>query len=165
MTLAGIGGLVGLRLTEGAQWAARLQPLVAVIAPPLAYAGFLSLTQEDPSAWKQTALWNLGPILLVQIAILLPIPITQDLLVIGMTAVYLVAFILLQRRPNATFVPVPPHAMPILRGGIYVTMVLFVLTISTDSLIAVAMMLSPPAPPTSRSSPAALWIVSSPSPP
>lgn len=138
LTLAVIGLLLGLRLSFDAPWAARAQPLVAVMVAPSAYLGFAALTQSGAPNWRRTLLVNGLPVVLAQLIILAGIPVSADVLVLGITSVYLVRLARLSRREADEFVHVAPHAMRISRSAIYATIVLLGLMVATDLSIVAA---------------------------
>ncbi len=138
LTLAAIGLLLGFRLSFGSDWAARLQPLFAVIVAPSAYLGFRALTQHATSSWQQALRWNAVPVVLAQAAILAPIPISEDVFVLGITSVYLFRTATLLRYGTDEFVHVPAHALRLVRSAIYATILLLGMMAATDGLIVAA---------------------------
>ena len=58
LSLGAIGLLLGVRLSSGAEWAAKIQPLVAVLVAPLAFLGFRALAEDQPSSWGSALLVN-----------------------------------------------------------------------------------------------------------
>ena len=137
LTVAAIGLLLGFRLSFGSSWAARLQPLFAVMVAPAAYLGFLALTQNTTS-WRQALQWNAVPVVLAQAAILAPIPISEDVFVLGITSTYLFRTATLLRYGADDFVHVPAHAMRLVRSAIYATILLLGMMAATDGLIVAA---------------------------
>ena len=138
LSLATIGLLLGFRLSFGSDWAARLQPLVAVMVAPSAYLGFRALTQDANASWRRILLWNAGPVVVAQLAIVLPIPASADVFVLGITSVYLFRTARFLRYGADDFVHVPPHAMHVLRSSLYAVIILLGLMVATDLLIVAA---------------------------
>lgn len=138
LTLSVIGMLLGFRLSFDALWAARVQPLVAVMVAPSAYLGFAALTQDGVSKWRNTLVANGVPVATAQLAILADIPVSADVFVLGITSVYLFRIARLLRWGADDFVHVAPHSLLILRSAIYATIVLFGLMVATDLSIVAA---------------------------
>ncbi|SNT33025.1 hypothetical protein [Antarctobacter heliothermus] len=106
LTLATIGLLLGLRLSFDATWAARVQPVVAVMVAPLAYLGFSALTQDLGANWRKTLWLNGVPVAFAQLAILVHVPISADIFVLAINSVYLFLIARLLRRKADDFVHV-----------------------------------------------------------
>ena len=138
LTLSAIGLLLGFRLSFDATWAARVQPLVAVMVAPSAYLGFAALTQHGVSKWRKTLVVNGVPVAIVQLAILANIPVSADVFVLGITSVYLFRTARLLHCEADDFVHVAPHSLRILRSAIYATIVLLGLMVATDLSIVAA---------------------------
>lgn len=101
MSLATIGMLLGLRLSFAMTWPAQLQPLIALMVGPSAYLGFLTLTQDHDQSWKRPLAVNAVFIVLAQLAILGPVPVSADVFVLGFNIVYLVRIAaFLSREPD-----------------------------------------------------------------
>ncbi len=135
LSLATIGLLLGFRLTFGFEWAARIQPLVAVMVAPTAYLGFQALAQDRASSLRQTLLWNGVPIVLTQFAILTPLPVSPDVYVLAINSVYLFRLATLLGYGADDFPHVPSHSIRVLRLAIYATIVLLGMMVATDLLI------------------------------
>ena len=138
LSLAAIGLLLGFRLSLGYDWAARAQPLFAVMVAPAAYLGFRALTQHTASSWRQIVQWNAVPVALAQAAILAPIPISDDVFVLGINSIYLFRTAAFLRYGADDFVHVPAHALRMVRSAIYATIVLLGMMVATDGLIVAA---------------------------
>jgi len=138
LALAAIGLLLGLRLSFDSEWAARIQPLVAVMVAPTAYLGLRALAQEQTSSWRNALLWNGAPVALAQMFIVAPIPISADVFVLGITSVYLFRTATLLRYGADDFAHVPPHVVGVVRSAIYATIILLGMMVSTDVLIVAA---------------------------
>ncbi len=138
LTLASIGVLLGLRLSFDAPWAARLQPLVAVMVAPSAYLGFSALTPDLGSNWHRTLLLKGAPVVVAQSAILVNLPISADMFVLGINSICLVWMARLLRRQADDFVHVAPHALIIVRSAIKATIVLLGMMVATDLSIVAA---------------------------
>ena len=138
LLLAIIGLLLGFRLSFDATWAARAQPVIAIMVAPSAYLGFAAFTQEGSTNWRKTLLVNWVPVGIAQIAILANIPVSADVFVLGITSVYLFRTAHLLRLTADEFVHVAPHALPILRSAIYATIILLGLMVATDLSIVAA---------------------------
>lgn len=142
LALTTIGLLLGFRLSFDATWAARIQPLAAVMVAPSAYLGFYALTQDGEPKWRRMLLHTGLPIALAQVAILVNLPVSADVFVFGVTSIYL--FKIAQLLPcNADdFVQVAPHALRILRSALSATIILLSIMIASDLLIVVTSMLA-----------------------
>jgi AraC-like DNA-binding protein len=138
LTLATIGLLLGFRLSFGAPWAARVQPLVAVMVAPLAYLGFVALTQDLGSNWRKALSLNGVPVAVTQLAILANVPISADMFVLAINSVYLFLIARLLRRQEDEFVYVAPHALKIVHSAIKATIVLLGMMVATDLSIVAA---------------------------
>lgn len=138
VSIALIGTLLGARLSFDAGWAARVQPLVAVLVAPMAYLGFHSLTQDSGASWRRALLWNGVPVGLAQILILAPTGLSADVFVLGITGIYLFRTAKLLNCTADDFLHVPPHAMPILRAALIATLALLGMMVATDGLIVAA---------------------------
>ncbi len=138
LSLAAIGLLLGFRLSFGSIWAGRVQPLFAVMVAPAAYLGFRSLTQHTGTSWRQTLQWNAVPVALAQAAILAPVPISDDVFVLGINSIYLFRTAAFLGYGADDFVHVPAHAVRIVRSAIYATIVLLGMMVATDGLIVAA---------------------------
>lgn len=142
LTLAIIGLLLGFRLSFDATWAARIQPLVAVMVAPLAYLGFDALTQNGPSDWRKTLLLNGIPVVMAQLAILADLPVSADVFVFGITSIYLFRIARLLPCSADDFVHVAPQALRILRSAVYATIFLLGMMVASDLLIVAASVLA-----------------------
>ena len=138
LTLAVIGLLLGFRLSSDAPWAARIQPLVAVMVAPSAYLGFSALTRDLGSNWRKTLPWSGVPVAVAQLAMVADLPISADMLVLGINSVYLFLIARLLHRDADDFVQVAPHAVTILRSAIKATIVLIGMMVATDLSIVAA---------------------------
>ena len=138
LALASIGLLLGLRLSFDTPWAARLQPLVAVMVAPSAYIGFSALTQDLGSNWRKRLLLSGTSVAVAQLAILATLPISADIFVLGINSIYLVLIASLLRRAPDDFVHVAPHGLIIVRSAIKATIVLLGMMVATDLSIMAA---------------------------
>lgn len=138
LTLASIGMLLGLRLSFEMPWAARLQPLAAVMIAPSGYLGFSALTQDLGLNWRWTLVSRGAPVVLAQLAILANLPVSADVIVLGVNSIYLVLMARLLRRQPDDFVHVAPHALIIVRSAIKATIVLLGMMVATDLSIVAA---------------------------
>lgn len=138
LALGAIGLLLGFRLSFDAPWAARLQPLVAVMVAPSAYLGFLALTHDPKSKWRRTLGLSGVPVVIAQLAILANLPISADVFVLGINSVFVFLIARLLRRETDDFVHVAPHALKIVRAAIRATIVLLGMMIATDLSIVAA---------------------------
>jgi len=138
LTLATIGLLLGFRLSFDAPWAARLQPLVAVMVAPSAYLGFLALTQDLGLSWRKFIPLTGVPVAAAQLAILARVPISADMIVLAINCVYLFLIARLLRCEPDDFVHVAPHALIIARSAIKATIVLLGMMIAADLSIVAA---------------------------
>lgn len=123
-------------------WAARLQPLVAVIVAPSAYLGFAALTQYGGTDWQKSLLLNGVPVAVAQIAILSDFPMSADVFVLGITSIYLFRVARLLPCNADDFVHVAPHSLRILRTAVYATLFLLGMMVASDLLIVAASVLS-----------------------
>ena len=105
---------------------------------PSAYLGFRGLTQDATSSWRQTLLRNAGPVVVAQLAIMLPISVSADVFVLGITSVYLFRTAGFLRYGADDFMHVPPHAMHVLRSSLYAVVILLGMAVATDLLIVAA---------------------------
>lgn len=140
-----VGLLLGLRLTYDAAWAGLVQPHFAVMIAPLAYLGFWSLTQEDDKAWRGVLLRNGGLILLAHLAMLLPLPLSADVLLFLVASFYLARLALFARYDGDAFVAVAPSDVPALRITLYIVLTLLGLMVAGDVAIVAAIMFAPEA--------------------
>ncbi len=138
LTLAVIGLLLGFRLSSDAPWAARIQPLVAVMVAPSAYLGFSALTRDLGWNWRKTLPWSGVPVAVAQLAMVADLPISADMFVLGINSVYLFLIARLLHRDADDFVQVAPHAVTILRSAIKATIVLIGMMVATDLSIVAA---------------------------
>jgi len=142
LTLATIGLLLGFRLSFGAVWAARIQPLVAVMVAPSAYLGFDALTQVGEPKWRKLLLVNGIPIAIAQMAIFANLPVSADVFVLGVTCIYLFRLARLLPCSADDFVHVAPHVLSILRSAVYATIILLGMMVASDLLIVAASILA-----------------------
>ena len=138
--LAIVAALLGARLSFDARWAARVQPAVAVMVAPLAYLGFRALTQDDRTEWRRMLLRHAAPIVVCQLAILGGTGL-DDVIVLGVTGLYLTRMATLLALPADSFINVPPHALAMVRAALSATLALLALIVTTDSLILAAAIL------------------------
>jgi AraC-like DNA-binding protein len=138
--LAIIAALLGARLSFDAGWAARVQPAVAVMVAPLAYLGFRALTQDDRTEWRLMLLRHAVPIVVCQLVILGWTGL-DDVIVLGVTGLYLTRMATLLALPADSFINVPPHALAMVRAALSATLALLALILTTDSLILAAAIL------------------------
>lgn len=138
LSLGTIGLLLGARLSSGSEWAARIQPLVAVMVAPSAYLGFRALADNKTSLLRQALIWNGIPIALAQLAILTEIPISADVFVLAVNSVYLFRIATLLRCGMDDFAQIPPSAVHIVRSAIYATIALLGMMVATDLVIVTA---------------------------
>ncbi|WAP69877.1 helix-turn-helix domain-containing protein [Jiella pelagia] len=138
LTLATIGLLLGYRLSFDALWAARLQPLVAVMVAPSAYLGFSALAQDLGSKWRKRLALSGGLVAVAQLAILANLSISADMFVLGINSLYLFLIARLLRRKADDFVHVAPHALTIVRSAIKATIALLGMMVATDLSIVAA---------------------------
>jgi AraC-like DNA-binding protein len=138
LTLASIGLLLGFRLSFDAPWAARLQPLVAVMVAPSAYLGFSALTQDLRTQWRNSLPLNVVPVAFAQLAILVNLPISADIFVLAINSIYLVLIARLLRCQADDFIHVAPYALRIVRSAIKATIVLLGMMVATDLSIVAA---------------------------
>jgi AraC-like DNA-binding protein len=138
LTLATIGLLLGFRLSFDAVWAARIQPLVAVMVAPSAYLGFDALTQDGEPKWRKMLLVNGIPVAMAQMAILANLPISADVFVLGVTSFYLFRLARLLPCSADDFVHVAPHALRTLQSAVYATIILLGMMVASDLLIVAA---------------------------
>lgn len=142
LCLAGVGVLLGLRLSYGSRWAGRVQPLVAVMVPPLAFLGFRYLAEEESIRLRRSFAVHAGFIIVVQIVMMVPTGLSPDLFILAVTIAYLFPLILLNTRGADEFILLQPRHMPILRAGIFTTIVWLATTIVSDGLIVAAGLLA-----------------------
>lgn len=145
LMIGAVGLLLGLRLSYGADWAGLVQSHFAVMITPLAYLGFWSLTQEDDKAWRGVLLRNGALILLAHIAMLLPLPLSADVLLFLVTSFYLARLALFVRTEPDAFVAVAPSDVPVLRVGLYTVLTLLGLMVAGDVAIVAAFLFAPEA--------------------
>jgi AraC-like DNA-binding protein len=138
LALAVIGLLLGVRLSYGSHWAARLQPLVAVTVAPAAFLGFRALTQDRAAPLRETLLRDGWPVLLAQAAILSPLPLSPDAFVLGINCVDLFRLATLLRHQADDFTQVPPQSLRLVRLALYATIVLIGMMVAADLLIVSA---------------------------
>lgn len=139
--LTAIGLLLGLRLEYGAAWAPLVQPVVAAIIAPSAWAGFRALAQDAPGQGRRRVMVTVGVILLVQALVILAGPPVFELALTGVTAIYLVRLLVLLRLGPDEFAHVPAGGLPLLRGAMAVVAVLLALSVVTDlGLLAAGML-------------------------
>lgn len=142
LTLAVIGLLLGLRLSLDINWAARIQPLVAVMVAPSAYLGFNALTKDGEQDWRKPLFKHGIPIVIAQVAILANIPVSADVFVLVFTSIYLFRTARLLPCHADDFVHVAPHALRILRSAVYATIILLGMMVASDLLIVAASLLA-----------------------
>lgn len=138
LALAIVSLLLGFRLSFDAIWAARVQPLVAVMVAPLAYFGFNALTKDAEPKWQKTLLVHGIPVALAQVAILVNVPVSADVFVLVFTSIYLFRTARLLPCNTDDFVHVAPHALRILRSAVYATIILLGMIVASDLLIVAA---------------------------
>lgn len=143
--VAAIAFLLGLRLTDGVGWANLLQPHVAVLIAPLAYLGFRSLSEDDEQAWKTILLKHLVIVLLAQLAILLPLPLSADIILFAIASFYLVLTSSFLSLDQDAFVALPAAEFPAVRLGLYVVLSLLALMVASDLVIIAAILFAPEA--------------------
>lgn len=136
---------LGFRLSYNADWAGFLQPHAAVMVAPLAYLGFWSLTQDDEKAWRTTLLKNGGLILLAHLAMLLPLPLSPDVILFLVASIYLVKLAFFMRYEPDMFAAVAPSDFPTLRLGLYSVLALLALMVAGDVAIVAAILFAPEA--------------------
>lgn len=145
LLVGAVGLLLGLRLSYGAHWAGLLQPHVAVMITPLAYLGFWSLTQEDDRALPRALLGNGALILAAHLVMLLPLPLSADVLLFLVASFYLVRLALFVRYGPDAFIAVAPADVPLVRIGLYVVLTLLGLMVAGDAIIVAAILFAPEA--------------------
>ncbi len=138
LAIAAIGLLLGIRLSFDVQWAAHVQPLVAVMIAPAAFLGFQALTQDGATSLRDTLLRNGWPVLLVQFAMLSPLPVSADVFVLAINCLYLFRISTLLRYGVDDFTQVPPQTERLVRLAIYATIVLIGMMVAADLLIVSA---------------------------
>ena len=131
-SLTVIGLLLGLRLEYGAAWAPLVQPVVAAMLAPSAWAGFRALAQDAQGQAKRRVAVTAGVIIAVQALVLLAPPPVFELALTGITAVYLVRLLMLLRLSPDEFAHVPAGGLPLLRGAMAVVAVLLAMSVVTD---------------------------------
>ena len=137
-SLAILAGLVGARLAGWLDWSLRLQPVTAVMIAPLAFLGFKALTRDGVLPQKRLILSYGLPILLVQMAFLTPFPVPIDMIILAINGLFMVRLSFLLRLPADDFPYTPPHGLAVLKGAMLGTVALFILMISADILIFLA---------------------------
>jgi AraC-like DNA-binding protein len=138
LSLGTIGLLLGARLSFGSDWAASIQPLIAVMVAPTAFLGFRALTEDTASSLRRALMWNGVPIALAQLAILVGIPISADIFVLAVNSIYLFRIATLLRFGADDFAQVPPSAVRTVRYAIYATIALLGMMVATDLVIVTA---------------------------
>ena len=138
LALGVIGLLLGFRLSWEAAWAARVQPLIAVVVAPAAYLGFRALTQDRTASLRTALLWNGVPVVLAQLVILARVAISADVLVLAINGIYLFRIATLLRLGADDFAQVPPQSMSLVRAALYATTFLIAMMVATDLLIVAA---------------------------
>ncbi|WP_375571636.1 AraC family transcriptional regulator [Ahrensia marina] len=134
-----VGLLLGLRLSYGVNWAGLFQPHVALMIAPLAYLGFSSLTHDTVKAEDAALVRNGALVLAAQLAMLFPLPLSADIILLIVTSVYLVKLTRLSRLDAEAFAILAPAYVSRLRIGIFATSVLLALMIAGDFAIVATM--------------------------
>lgn len=134
-----VGLLLGLRLSYGVNWAGLVQPHVALMIAPLAYLGFLSLTYDAVKAERPALMRNGALVLAAQLAMLLPLPLSADIILLLIASFYLVKLTLVARLDAETFSVLAPIYVSRFRIAIYATLALLALMIAGDVAIVATM--------------------------
>jgi len=142
ISLAGIGLIVGLRLSFEMTWLTLVQPLIALLLGPSAYLGFLALTHEHHKSLKRPLAINAAFVVVAQFAILASAPVSADILVLGFNIVYLIRIAAFLNLDPDEFIHVPTQAMPIMRSALYATIALLGLMVAADFSIVAASLLA-----------------------
>lgn len=145
LMIGAVGLLLGLRLSYGTVWAGLVQPHFAVMIAPLAYLGFWSLTQENDKAWRGGLLRNGALILLAHLAMLLPLPLSADVLLFLVASFYLARLALFVRYEGDAFVAVAPSDVPVVRVALCIVLTLLGLMVAGDVAIVAAFLFAPEA--------------------
>lgn len=135
LCLGGIGFVLGLRLSFENQWAASIQPFLAVMAAPSAYLGFRALSVETDSHWYQVLFWTVASVFVAVVLTLLPIPISADFYILTINCLYLIMISGLLRLGSDEFLHLSPWAYRKIRLAIYATLFLLGIMIAVDGLI------------------------------
>lgn len=139
--IAIVTGLVGFRLESGVSKITMLQPHLAILIAPAFLLGFRSLTY--PSAWPpRTCLATHAAIItFAQVAIVLPLRLSADIVVTALNSIYLICLAALLRLNNDDFIHIASQSFGSLRIGL-VGSIAFLLLINLADMAIVFVMLS-----------------------
>lgn len=135
--------LLGLRLAYGAPWAGLVQPHLAAMIAPLAYLGFWSLTQDDRQAWRRAGILHGGLIAAAQLAMLLPLPLSTDVILFVVSSAYLAGLARFVRFEPDAFVALAPTDLFSVRLGLFAALALLALMVAGDVAIVAALIFAP----------------------
>ncbi|MBD3663714.1 helix-turn-helix transcriptional regulator [Sulfitobacter sp. TSTF-M16] len=127
--------LLGMRVSLDWSWPARVQPFVAILAAPLAYIGFASLTLDRGKRWNSMLYRNGGFVAVALVGLLSPIPVSADLFILAVNCIYIVRIASLLSYSPDDFLSVPPHSTGLWRAAIYATLALIGLMVVADGLV------------------------------
>lgn len=135
LLLSAIAVLLGMRVSFDWLWPAQVQPFIAILPAPAAYLGFVALTHDSRSRWTRTLRLNGGLVGLALLGLLVPLPVSPDLIILAINAIYLVGLARLLSAAPDDFPSVPGHATQVLRTALYSTIFLIGLMVAADGLI------------------------------
>lgn len=137
LVLAGIGALLGIRLTLESAIANRVQPLLAILLGPSAYLGFKALTEERSTFSFDALGWHVVAIAAAEITLLTTVS-SADAVVLVITSAYFVLIARLTTKSRDEFVHVSSTGMANVKFALFATLALFALSIVADLSIILA---------------------------
>lgn len=137
LTLAGIGTLLGYRLTFESAVANRIQPFFAVLLGPSAYLGFKALTEERNAFSFEALRWHLVALVVAEISLLTEV-LSVDAVVLAITCGYFVLIARLTTKNRDEFIHISSTSIGNVRFALFATLALFGLSIAADLSIILA---------------------------
>lgn len=139
-----IGLFLGLRFSFGVDVVHQIQPMLAILTAATLYLGFAAMTIDAPYPWARVALIHGGALALSIVAMLASGLVLADLLVPGVTLAYLILLVRHARRPSEEFIHATPGDLRILRAGLLITILFFLVFILIDATIFAALLMAGP---------------------
>ncbi len=130
---------VGLRSVYAMDALSRIQPHIAILIAPTLWLGFQSLASTTGSPTRQRLVIAAIALVVGQLALLLPMAWSADLVVIGTNAIFAILLARMLRRPPDAFVQVPPNKFRITRVSLLFALLFIALIVAAD-LIFVAVL-------------------------
>lgn len=135
LSLAIVSVLLGMRISSDWLWPALVQPFVAILAAPLAYLGFASLTLDNRERWNKVLSRNGGLVAVALVGMAAPVPVSADVFILVINCIYMVRLASLLSYGPDDFLSVPPHATGLWRAAVYATISLIALMVAADGFV------------------------------